>query len=223
MTSFTDQIWQDISGLMDKILDLPFNRELAAGTLNAERFRFYVIQDSLYLISYSRALSLAAARAPDANAMLRFAKSAQEAIEVERILHAGFLEQFGVSDEDLGNATKSPTCEAYTNFILSTATTQSYEELVTAVLPCFWIYWHVGTTIARDAAADNPYAPWIKTYSDEAFASAVKAVIRVTDEAADAASPVLRERMRAIFIRSSVYEWMFWDSAHKMERWPVST
>lgn len=222
MTRFTDQLWQDISGLMDKILDLPFNRELAAGTLDTERFRFYVIQDSLYLNSYSRALSLAAARAPDAGTMLRFAKSAQEAIEVERILHAGFLKQFGVSDTDLKKAAKSPTCEAYTNFILATAMTQSYEELVTAVLPCFWIYWHVGTTIARDASADNPYAPWIGTYSDENFASAVRAVIAVTDEAAEAASPATRERMRKVFTLSSVYEWMFWDSAHRMERWPVS-
>ncbi|RMF10441.1 MAG: thiaminase II [Alphaproteobacteria bacterium] len=222
MTKFTDELWQDIESLMEKILALPFNRELAAGTLDRDTFRFYVIQDSLYLNSYSRGLSLAAARAPDADAMLRFAKSAQEAIEVERILHAGFLKQFGVTDADLAKADKSPTCAAYTNFILATAATQSYEELVAALLPCFWIYWHVGTTIAKDAAPDNPYKAWIDTYADEAFASAVKAVIGVTDRIAAAASPATRAAMKKAFVLSSIYEWMFWDSAYRGESWPVS-
>src|SRR3546814_10170718 len=84
MTTFTDDLWTGIGGLMEKIFALPFIQELAAGTLARDRFRFYVTQDSLYLNSSSRALSIAAARSPDAHAMLRFAKSAQEAIEVER-------------------------------------------------------------------------------------------------------------------------------------------
>jgi len=220
MTSFTEQVLKDISGLMQKIYDLPFNRELAEGTLGEDTFRFYVVQDSLYLNSFSRGLSLAAARAPDASSMLRFAKSAQEAIEVERILHAGFLKQFGVTDKDLEQAQKSPTCTAYTSFILSTAATQSYEELVAAVLPCFWIYHDVGTTIARNVAPGNPYQPWISTYADEGFAEAVRAVMSVADETASAASPAIRDRMRKAFYLASVYEWMFWDSAYRMEEWP---
>lgn len=221
MTTFSSELWAGIDALMARILALPFNRELAAGTLAPERFRFYVMQDSLYLNSYSRALSLASAKAPDASAMLRFAKSAQEALEVERILHAGFLQQFGVSHHDLAQARKSPACEAYTNFLLATAATGSYEELVAAVLPCFWIYWHVGQEIAKIAAPENPYQAWIDTYNAPVFADAVKAVIAITDETAEAASPDARTRMVSAFQLSSIYEWMFWDSAYRQEQWPV--
>src|SRR5690606_30085157 len=105
---------------------LPFNRELAAGTLDPQRFKFYVMQDSLYLNSFSRSLSVAAAKSPDAGAMLQFAQSAQGAITVERALHAGFLRQFGVSDTELAQAEKTPTCAGYTNFLLATAMTGSY-------------------------------------------------------------------------------------------------
>ncbi len=222
MTSFTDTLWQDIAELNKKNLALPFIRELTAGTLDHERFKFYVMQDSLYLNSYSRALSLTAAKAPHADAMLRFAKSAQEAITVERALHAGFLRQFGVSDAELKKAEKSPTCAAYTNFLLATAAVGSYEELVAAILPCFWIYWHVGHQIAKVAKPDNPYINWINTYTDPGFEAAVKAVISLVDEAAQAATLETTAAMRKAFVLSSVYEWMFWDSAYRQEAWPVS-
>jgi thiaminase (transcriptional activator TenA) len=40
----------------------PFVRGIADGTLDLERFRFWVRQDYLFLIEYSRLLALAAAR-----------------------------------------------------------------------------------------------------------------------------------------------------------------
>jgi thiaminase/transcriptional activator TenA len=42
----------------------PFVRGIGAGTLDEERFRFYVRQDYLFLIDYGRLLALGAARAP---------------------------------------------------------------------------------------------------------------------------------------------------------------
>lgn len=222
MTKFSIELWDGIGGLMAQIFELPFIRDLAAGTLDPARFRFYVTQDSLYLNSFSRALSLAAAKAPNADAMLRFAKSAQEAVEVERILHAGFLHQFGVTKDDLAATGKSPACMSYTNFLLATATTGSYEELVAAVLPCFWIYWHVGEEIARIAAPANPYQAWIDTYNAPVFVDAVKAVIDITDETAAAASPAARHAMVKAFRQASIYEWTFWDSAYAQEQWPVT-
>ena len=222
MTPFTDTLWQDIAELNKKNLALPFIRDLTAGTLDHKRFKFYVMQDSLYLNSYSRALSLTAAKATHADAMLRFAKSAQEAITVERALHAGFLRQFGVSDAELKKAEKSPACAAYTNFLLATAAVGSYEELAAAILPCFWIYWYVGHEIAKVAKPDNPYIKWINTYTDPGFEEAVKAVIALTEEAAQNATLETCAAMRKAFVLSSVYEWMFWDSAYRRETWPVS-
>jgi thiaminase/transcriptional activator TenA len=35
------------------------------------------------------------------------------------------------------------------------------------------------------------------------------------------ASPSARERMHAAFRRAAQLEWMFWDSAYRLEDWPV--
>ncbi len=220
--AFSDEIWADIGGLLHKILDLPFNRELAAGTLARERFQFYVIQDSLYLQSFSRALSMAAAKAPDGEGMLCFSQGAAGAVTVEQALHAGFLDQFGVSAADLAAAERSPTCQAYTSYLLGIAATGSYGELVAGVLPCFWIYAFVGTEIKKTAAANNPYQAWIDTYADPSFEKAVRDVIREVNKAAEVTSQADRQAMRRAFRRASIYEWMFWDSAYRRESWPVS-
>ncbi len=222
MTEFTKHAWAETAALRDAILNLPFNRELADGTLSQERFQFYMIQDALYLEQYSRALSIAAAKAPDPEAMQRFAHAAEEALVVERALHGSFFEKFGIDPDEAAGAEPSPTCYGYTNFLLSVAHIGSYEELVAAILPCFWIYWDVGNAIAKDAGADNPYQAWIDSYSDPGFGEAVDAVIVITDRAASASTADRRDAMLRAFKRSTQYEWMFWDSAYRLEDWPIN-
>ncbi len=221
MATFCEQVWAETADLRAAIGALPFNRELAAGTLAQERFRFYMIQDALYLDDYSRALAAAAAKAPDSDARCFFAAAAEEAIVVERALHAGFFEKFAITPQDAAKAEKSPTCTAYTNFLLATAHTGSYAELAAAILPCFWIYWDVGLAIAKESAPDNPFAAWVETYSDDAFGDQVRCVIRITDQTAEAAGAAERAAMRGAFVLSTQYEWMFWDSAYKLETWPA--
>ena len=219
--TFTDEIWQQTAVLRRAIDDLPFNRELAAGTLGRERFQFYITQDKLYLDQYARTLAIAGARAPDLRAMDKFVGSALGALAVERALHGQFLEQFGMSEADILTAEPSPTCLAYTNFLIAAAHHESWPVLVAAILPCFWIYHDVGVRIAGETVADNFYQPWIDTYADDAFAGSVRDVIRITDQAAAGAGAAEREAMGRAFVRSTQYEWLFWDSAYRLEAWPI--
>ena len=215
--SFSQELKSQNAKLWQVIQDMPFNAELANGSLPQEKFQFYIGQDSLYLEAYSKALSLASAKAPSTDAMLEFAQGAQVAIEVERALHEGFFKQFGVTPP----AEASPTCTAYTNFLLSTAASQGYAELIAAILPCFWVYWDVGCHIAKSASPDNPYQAWIDTYADDGFGQATDRVIALVDAAAVEAGPETKARMAHAFHRCTQYEWMFWDSAYRLEAWPV--
>ena len=221
MARFTERAWQDTTALRQRILDLPFNKELADGTLSQQRFQTYMIQDALYLEAYSRTLAIASARSPEPEAMVQFARASEEALVVERALHGSVFEQFGVSPVEAAATEPSPTCAGYTNFLLATAQIGTYGELVAAILPCFWIYWEVGHHIAGQATPDNPYRAWIDTYSDKAFEEAVEAVIAITDRAAAATTDADRDRMLQAFRRSARYEWMFWDAAYRLEGWPV--
>ena len=79
MTGFCDHAWQRTTVLRAAIHDLPFNRELAAGTLDKARFQFYIEQDAQYLEQYARILAMAGVRGPDGATLRLFAESALEA------------------------------------------------------------------------------------------------------------------------------------------------
>ena len=49
MMRFSEEARRQSAALREAIHRLPFNTELAAGTLAPERFRFYIMQDALYL------------------------------------------------------------------------------------------------------------------------------------------------------------------------------
>lgn len=219
--SFSQDAWQRIGPLYRDILDLPFNRELAAGTLSRERFTFYLLQDAHYLTYFARALAVTAARAPDNDALIQFASSAREAVVVERALHEGFFQDYGISAAEAAAAEPSPTCAHYTHYLLAVAHNAPYEVSVAALLPCFWIYWEVGKHLLGTAKGNNPYQAWIDTYADEAFAEGVRKVIAIGDQIADIATPPIRDQMSRAFVRASQLEWMFWDSAYRREQWPV--
>ena len=214
---FSEDAWQRTAALRAAIDHLPFNRELAAGTLTPERFRFYILQDAIYLGQYSRVLSLASAKAPDAASLQAFGQSALGAIAVEQRLHAHYLAEFGVEPAAVADAEPMPDCLAYTSFLLATAHQEPWPVLVAALLPCFWIYWEVAGATLRQAAPRNPYQAWIDTYADPAFGEAVRRVIDIADNAATAA---VRAPMLTAFIRSTRYEYLFWDGAYARRAWP---
>lgn len=219
--SFCDTIWEELAPLRQSILDHPFLNELAAGTLEAESFRHYIVQDSLYLAEYSRVLALAAARAPTAAGRLEFSDGAKVAVQVEEALHQAFFAQFGVTAKRAEASEPTPECLAYTSYLSALAATRSYEELVAGILPCFWVYWEVGCHVKPRAASPNTYAPWIETYAAPSFGEATDRVRALVDEAARNATPDTRKAMATAFRNATRYEWMFWDSAYRRAAWPI--
>ena len=208
--------------LLRQILDLPFNRGLADGSLPQATFVHYLIQDALYLSEYSRVLAALAGKAPERDALLAFAGSAQGAIAVEQALHERYFAEFGVTPERLAACRASPSCRAYTDFLHAAVHRDGFAVGTAAVLPCFRIYWDVGQAIAARACAGNPYAAWIATYADEAFGLAVRRAEAVADRAHARAGEAERELMRDAYERSAVYEWLFWDAAWRLESWPIA-
>ena len=219
--SFTEAMWAEIGPIYEAIVALPFNRELAAGTLRRDRFLFYMIQDAHYLGAFARALAVAAAKAETSEAQVKLAGSAKDAILVERALHEGFFRDFGVTPERFAATPPSPTCSGYSDFLLATAFQHPFAVAVAALLPCFQIYHEVGKRLHAVAAPANPYQRWIDTYQDEAFGDSVREVLALTDAAHEAASAGEQAAMREAYLKAVRYEWMFWDSAYRLEAWPV--
>lgn len=195
----------------------PFNVELMQGTLDIEKFRFYIFQDSLYLNSFGKALAITAGRA-DNSMMNDFLKFASDSILVEKLLHENYFKLFKLNTHDYQ---QSPACFMYSNYLLNICSLCSFEEAVAALLPCFWIYREVGNDISKKAERTNPYINWIDTYSGKEFTDAVDRMLSITDELASSASEKLLGKMEEKYIRAVKLEYLFWDSAYRMEEWGI--
>ena len=210
--------WKNVEIIYDKILKLPFNVELMRGTLLPDRFKFYMQQDAIYLGEFSKALSLIAARCFNNSYALNFIRFAEGAIVVERALHEGYFKKFEVTKTHIA----SPTCHNYTQFLLTTSSLYQVEVAMAAVLACFWIYKTVGDYIYENEKQENNiYQEWINTYSGKEFGLRVEKAIDICDDVAESCSVSQQKNMTQAFIMATKLEWMFWDSAYKMEQWPV--
>jgi len=218
---FTADAWARNSAAYETIRTMPFNEELAAGTLPRETFRHYIVQDAHYLTGFGRGLAIAAAKAPRPDRIVQFCDAAKEAILVERALHGSFMETWGIAATTFEKTPLSRGSHHYIAFLIATAYSEPYEVGLAALLPCFWIYAEVGRDIHARAAAGNAYQAWIDTYAGEDFHEAVARMLEAVDEAAEPASPITVEAMHRAYTASTRLEWIFWDSAYRRETWPL--
>lgn len=216
---FSQDVWQRNLALYHKILALPFNQELAAGTLNQEAFCHYVIQDAHYLVAYGRALAVCGAKAFDTDDIIQFTQGAKEAIIVERSLHDGFMQEFGITAQDFEHTPLTLACHHYTSFLTATAWSESYPVVLASLLPCFWIYAEVGKDIVSQSVENNPYQAWVDTYSGEEFNHAVKSVLATIDRIAERCDADTLEKMHQAYTQGAKLEYLFWDSAYHQSKW----
>lgn len=216
--SFTDLAWHEITGWREAVAGMPFIRALADGSLPPEAFAFYLAQDAAYLVDFARALSVASHLASDREAQIFYAASAHHALEVESVLHRDWLSRHGAAP----NAPVSPVTAAYTDHLLATAARDGYAVLVGALLPCYWLYAHIGAVLLAQAGDldGHPYGQWIATYADPGFQAAAGRACDWTDRAADGVDQATGARMMAAFVRSSVHEYLFFEQGLSRPSWP---
>src|ERR1044071_8229620 len=130
---FSRDAWERNAKTYEVIRAMPFNADLANGRLSEARFKHYITQDAHYLIGFGRALTLAAAKAPNPDRIVQFAKSAEGAIVVERTLHGSFFAQYGITAQVFAGTPLSPACHHYVSFLLATAHAEPYEVLLGAL------------------------------------------------------------------------------------------
>lgn len=198
----------------------PFVTGIGDGSLELDKFRHWLRQDYLYLFDYARLFGAAMLKAPTLELLNTMSQLGHEILHTEMDLHRSYVAEFGISLADLESETKSPTCQAYTDFLLRTATTGDFPELMGALLPCMWGYGEVGERLAaKGFPEDERLRRWIEMYASEEFLQLGEWCRNATDEVCEGLPPAAAERVEAAFIMSSRYELAFWEMAWSAEEW----
>jgi thiaminase/transcriptional activator TenA len=196
------------------LLEHPFVRSIGNGSVDPERFAFWVRQDYLFLIDYARLFALAAARAPDLETMAAFARLCHETLSTEMALHRSYAAGFGINEAQLETEAKAPATAAYTDYLLRTAALSDYGELVAALLPCMWGFNEIGLALAANGAPEQPQcAAWIEMYASPEFSELTSWCRDILDHLAEGLPEPAVQRLEAAFLTSARHELAFWNMA----------
>lgn len=212
---FSEKVWSDNKSLYNKIINMPFNKELMNGNLEKEKFAYYIEQDSLYLKYYSKVLAVISSKIDNTDYAMTFLRSSINSYIVEEeVVHKYFRDIFHFQ-----NTNKITTANiGYTSFLINTVHTESFETAAAAILPCFWIYNELGKYIKENAETkNNQYKKWIDTYADEEFSKSTENMIKIIDDLYDNASKIVKEKMIIAFNKAFVWEYRFWNDAYNLD------
>lgn len=214
---FSEVLRAQAEPIWEAIFAHPFLRELEAGILSLERFRFYICQDFRFLAGFARAVAMALSKAPDSETMLLL--SERVPVPVERGMHRKLFSMLDIDEAEAEIVELAPTNRAYVNHLLSTAAMGSVNETAAALLPCPWTYHEIGQRLGEFNHAI--YKTWASIYQQGFLAASVEAWRSLVNAAPRETGDTQLRHMEETFLTSSRYEYMFWEMAYCQETWPV--
>lgn len=216
---FTDSLHESAKEIWSGFHSHPFVRRIGDGTLDIEKFKFFMIQDYLYLLEYAKVFALGVVKAERECDMLRFAKSVEATLNGEMKIHRAYMKRLGVTEQQLNDCKMSLANVSYTKYMLSIAFEGDIADIAAAILACSWSYAEIGKKLAEipGASEHELYGEWISGYSSDEYCAENDALIALTDELAEDCDDKKLARLKSIFINCSRYEAGFWDMAWNME------
>lgn len=221
---FTERLIDKLEPVWQQNHHHPFVTGMGDGTLDPAKFRFFMIQDYLYLIEYAKLFALGVVKAKDVATMSKFATLLESTLNTEMSLHRAYCAKFDITEEELAQAEHAPTTLAYSHYMLHVSSNGTLADLVAALLPCMWSYWEIGKALSRiPGAIDHPlYGEWIAMYSSPEFEELTHWCLGLMDELTEGMrEPELLELER-IFLNTTRFEYLFWDMAYHQQSWPVA-
>lgn len=220
---FSERLLKNLKPIWQKNHDHPFVKGIGDGSLDVDKFRFYMIQDYLYLIEYSKLFAIGAVKAKDVKTMAEFAKLLDSTLNVEMDLHRQYAKKFNISEEELENSKPSPTTLAYTHYMLHVAQNGTLAELVASLLPCMWSYAEIGKELSKiPGSIDHEfYGEWIKMYASDEFHELADWTINLLDELAAGKPEHELAHLEEIFLNTTRFEYMFWEMSYNKAMWPT--
>lgn len=220
---FTDHLYKVVEPIWNSYIEHPFVKGIGEGTVDQEKFIHYMKQDYIYLIEYSRVFSIGSTKANDLKTMTVFANLLHGTMNFEMDLHREYAEKFGITNQELEEAEPSATMTAYTNYMISQSQLGGVENAIAAVLACAWSYNWIGKEMAKwpGALEHELYGNWVRMYSSDEFTAIAEDCKGLMNHVAADKSEEELKRLEDIVVRTSYFEYMFWDMAENKSMWPV--
>lgn len=214
--SFMKQVVDESIGIWNECVKHPFLQQLSDGTLPEEKFKNYIIQDSIYLREYARCFAGAMYKSKNIADIKRYYSILAFVNESESCVRKKYLASWGLSDEDVDKMEQLAPNKAYTQFMLDVCEKYGDAHILMAVLPCMFSYYY----IFKQLCDENPnirqsrYWDMINDYTLDQYRDDCFDWGRFAEEKCSQCDEETKKQLIEIFKRSSEHELAFWNMAN---------
>ena len=194
----------------------PFVQGIADGSLAVDKFRFYLLQDYLYLFDYAKVFAQGVVKSREPEVMRTFAGYVESILGGEMNVHRGYMKRLGITEEQAETVKPSLSNLSYTAYMRAVAAEEGPAEIMAAVLSCALSYEYIAKWIVAnypDAEKHEFYGEWVQSYASEGYAEENVRLTALMEKLAEGYSEQQLQHLTDIFVDCSRYEAMFWDMA----------
>lgn len=215
---FTDYLFEEVKDIWQEYLEHPFIKELGEGTLPKEKFKNYLVQDYLYLKEFGKVFAMCLIKSETIEEMNFFSRAISASIEYETAVHVSYMNKLGVPPKIAEKCKYEITTDNYTSYMQAIALKGNLREIIMSTMPCNWSYNYIGHYLLdnyKDMLEGNYYREWIDMYSEGQFDENLREWLDYVNYLCRDISNEEREKLKEIFIKSSLHELEFWNMAYK--------
>ena len=212
---FTDRLYLSAAPIWKKCMEHPFVKGIGDGSLPLEKFRYFMLQDYVYLYDYARVFALGTVKAKDPALMREFARNVDEVLHGEMEIHRAYMKRLGIPEEQAETVKPALPNLSYTSYMIAEAQAGTVADIVAAILSCSWSYADIGLSLAEiPGAADHPFfGEWIRGYSGKEYQKTNRSLIELMNRLSEGLPEDQKAHLEEIFVNCSLYELGFWDMA----------
>lgn len=214
--TMTERLLEATREIWDGYNRAPFVQGIADGSLDHEKFKYYMIQDYLYLIDYTKVFSIGAAKAKDLDVMRLFAGYTHSILDGEMDIHRAYMNRLGISAEEAENTPIALDNLSYTSYMLRIAYEEGAAEVTAAILSCALSYEYIAKRILEEhpeADKHEFYGEWVSGYADKSYHENNEVLTSLMNRLTEDYSEAAKAHLVEIFTACSRYEAAFWDMA----------
>lgn len=213
---FSEKLYDSVKEIWQSYYEHPFVKGIGDGTLEVDKFKYYMIQDYLYLLDYAKVYALGVVKADTEEVMQGFSSMVNGILNGEMSIHRSYMRRLGITQEEIKNAKASLDNISYTHYMLAVSHTGNLADLTVSLLSCMWSYLEIGKHLSKIPGSTEHefYGEWIRGYISKEYEELTQWVIDLTDELAKDMSEKELKKLEEIFINTSKYEYMFWDMSY---------
>ncbi len=191
----------EVKSIANKILKTPFVQEMLDGTLSNAKFKYYLVQDHIYLKYYK-----------DAGMRIKENSNDNDIISLyndiggnEPEFHKKLLIEYGIDGKNVNDTMQNYTTYSYINHIIRWSNDEPLNGMY-SMFACQWSYEYIAENLKP---VSEKYKKWFDFYKSDNYTSITSKYIDIFQK--NEISPV----QKYIFIFGLNYELNYWEECYK--------